>query len=172
MVVEGEWTKVNIGIGRQRAEFNFGFSLTYIDEAAPFSAGVAVDDVTLFECAVPPPEPECGWGTSEKYSIFFKNIFSGDQFHCTTKQGCVAAAKTCDLADDCGDFSDEQLPECEQFTMMSFEDADQPFGFFVQTSETAQFQWSRGTLILLILLLVVLCNDPSVKLYNHGEGPY
>ena len=84
----------------------------------------------------------------------------------------MAAAKTCDLADDCGDFSDEQLPECERFTMMSFEDADQPFGFFVQTSETAQFQWSRGTLILLILLLVVLCNDPSVKLYNHGEGPY
>ena len=62
VVVEGEWTKVNIGIGRQRAEFNFGFILTYIDEAAPFSAGVAVDDVTLFECALPPPEPECRWG--------------------------------------------------------------------------------------------------------------
>ena len=73
----------------------------------------------------------------------------------------MAATKTCDLADDCGDFSDEQLLECEQFTMMSFEDADQPFGFFVQTSETAQFQWSRGTLILFIL---------DITRYNHDVG--
>ena len=74
----------------------------------------------------------------------------------------MAATKTCDLADDCGDFSDEQLLECEQFTMMSFEDADQPFGFFVQTSETAQFQWSRGTLILLIL-------DMTTTRYHHDD---
>ena len=56
----------------------------------------------------------------------------------------MAATKTCDLADDCGDFSDEQLPECEQFTKISFEDADQPFGFFAPDSELGQFSWSRG----------------------------
>ena len=51
----------------------------------------------------------------------------------------MAATKTCDLADDCGDLSDEQLPECEQFTKISFEDADQPLGFFAPDSELGQF---------------------------------
>ena len=58
-------------------------------------------------------------------------------FHCQTTLGCVASTKTCDLSDDCCDFTDEQLPECKQFTKMSCEDTDQPFLRVVCTGQQA-----------------------------------
>ena len=128
-VVEGEWTKVEIGIGRQRDQFNVGFVLSYSDAAQPYSAGVAVDDVSLSYCSLPPPEESC----------------AGDQFQCRETKGCVSRDKTCDLTDDCGDGSDEDSLDCDLVTKFDFEDPNKPFGFFTQSAPGAVFKWKRGS---------------------------
>lgn len=59
VIVAGQWTKVEVGVGRQRAQFSLGFSLHH-GEAGAFSGAVAVDNFNLFDCtAGPPPQPEC-----------------------------------------------------------------------------------------------------------------
>ena len=59
VIVAGQWTKVEVGVGRQRAQFSLGFSLHH-DEAGAFRGAVAVDNFNLFDCtAGPPPQPEC-----------------------------------------------------------------------------------------------------------------
>ncbi len=47
-------------------------------------------------------------------------------------QACVPKVVLCDLTDDCGDMSDETLPECQITIQDSFESDDQPFGLFHQ----------------------------------------
>ena len=42
----------------------------------------------------------------------------------------------CDLTDDCGDMSDETLPECQLTIQDSFESDEQPFGLFHQVSSS------------------------------------
>ena len=49
----------------------------------------------------------------------------------------------CDLSDDCGDSSDETLPECASYIRFDFEDTA-PMGFFSPTNPDAGFQWVRG----------------------------
>ena len=45
VVGEGEWSRVGIGLGRHRGEFQLGLSLTW-EQNKSFTAGVAVDDVS------------------------------------------------------------------------------------------------------------------------------
>ena len=78
-------------------------------------------------CALPPPEESCEEG----------------EFQCGVSKGCVPKEDLCDLADDCGDSTDETT-DCESFTKMDFENPEEPFGFFVQNSETPTFKWKRG----------------------------
>ena len=126
-IEDGMWTKVKIGIGRQKSEFELSLSLEYFGDGVNYNAGVAVDDVELFACANPPPHDSC----------------PETEFHCTIYKGCVPMSEKCDLADNCGDYSDEEIG-CENFTMINFENPDTPFGFFTQVHESSQFEWKRG----------------------------
>ena len=126
VLVHDKWSKIEIGIGRHEDTFALGFNLVYETEN-PYTAGIAVDDVMLFECAVLPPQESCDEG----------------KYHCEISKGCVLQKDRCDYADDCGDNTDE-VYGCENYTRIDFEDPDKPFGFFRQDDPTAHFQWSRG----------------------------
>ena len=128
-IEEGEWTKVEIGIGRQRNQFNVGFVMSYSDAQTPYNAGVALDDMTMFTCALPLAQDNCGEG----------------EYQCRETKACVSEDKTCDLTDDCGDSSDEDSLDCDLFTKIDFEDPDKPFGFFIQNSPGAKFKWKLGS---------------------------
>ena len=100
-----------------------------------------MDDVSLYECALPPPSENCRHET---------------EFQCVTTRGCISITDTCDLADNCGDYSDE-LFNCKDFTRFNFENPDQPFGFFSQDDTTPEFDWLRG--------------NGSLGLGEMGSGP-
>ena len=127
VIVEGSWSEVKIGLGRHTDIFTAGFLFSYHSEDTAFDAGVAIDDVRFFGCALPPVQESC----------------SDEEFHCTLNKGCIPLTDKCDLADNCGDLSDEFL-ECDNFTQINFEDPDEPYGFFSHISETAQFEWKVG----------------------------
>ena len=143
VLTEGSWTKVEIGLGRQQGPFSFSLSLHYDAQSdqASYDGGVAVDDLALFECALPPPSDHCRQET---------------EFQCVTTKGCISLTQTCDLADNCGDYSDE-LFNCKDFTRFNFENPDQPFGFFNQDDTTPEFSWKRG--------------NGSLGLGQTGSGP-
>ena len=100
-----------------------------------------MDDVSLYECALPPPSENCRHET---------------EFQCVTTRGCISITDTCDLADNCGDYSDE-LFNCKDFTRFNFENPDQPFEFFNQDDTTPEFDWKRG--------------NGSLGLGAQGSGP-
>ena len=58
-------------------------------------------------------------------------------------------SKLCDLSDDCGDFTDEQVPDCDDAIPENFEsgqDGDETnIGIFTQDSPEADFLWKRGS---------------------------
>lgn len=126
VLLPDQWSKIEIGIGRHKDKFNLGFNLVYQTEIA-YSAGIAVDDVMLFECALQPEQGSCSEG----------------QYHCEITKGCVLQTARCDYADDCGDNSDEVFG-CDNYTRIDFEDPNEPFGFFRRDDPTSEFQWSRG----------------------------
>ena len=131
VLVEGAWTRVMIGLGRQDGQFSFSLDLHYAGGPGqdwPYDAGIAVDDVTLSGCALPPSSEHCHQET---------------EFHCTTTHGCIDLTATCDLADDCGDYSDEVF-NCQDYIRFNFENQDEPFGFFNQDDTTPEFKWKRG----------------------------
>ena len=129
-VTPGVWEKVEIGIGRHRDRFKIFFFLA--NDENPLHAGIAVDDVTFFECAPPPPEEDC---------------LLEDQFHCLETKACVLNTELCDNQDDCGDNSDE-VQDCESYRKDDFEDPDKPFGHFSQSEEGGSppddFVWLNG----------------------------
>ena len=86
------WTKVIIGIGRQRDMFTVGYDLVFSSNET-WGSAVAVDEVELAECAAPGPEDSC----------------LGGEYHCEQSRACVDAGLLCDFSDDCGDDSDEDL---------------------------------------------------------------
>ena len=58
-------------------------------------------------------------------------------------------SKLCDLSDDCGDLTDEQVPDCDDAIPEDFEsgqDGDETrIGIFTQDSPEANFLWKRGS---------------------------
>ena len=66
------------------------------EPAATYDAGVAINDVSFVSCGVGEPEYSC----------------PTTSFHCTTSKACVPLDQLCDLADDCGDGSDEEPSYC------------------------------------------------------------
>lgn len=127
VIVEGSWSKVEIGIGRHTEVFSVGFIFSYNSEDTNFDGGVAIDDIDFFGCALPPKQESCG----------------EDQFQCSIGKGCIAMTDRCDLADNCGDLSDEVI-DCDNFTKSDFENPSEPFGIFTQVDETPNFKWKLG----------------------------
>ena len=84
--------------------------------ADQYEAGIAVDEITFFDCAVRSPQDEC----------------MPDEFHCSINRACVFQDQTCDFADDCGDYTDEVLEACNAYIRTSFENPEEPFGFLAQ----------------------------------------
>ena len=130
--LDGRWTKVEIGIGRHRDNFEVGFSLIHSGE--PYADSVAVDEVNFFDCMTPlPVEGNCS-ASHEPY------------FHCTISKACITSSLLCDYQDDCGDNSDEVFEGCSSYLRSNFEDPHHPFGFFTQEdSRGLQWDWGNGT---------------------------
>ena len=126
-VEPGTWEKLEIGIGRHRDHFKIIFSLS--NDGVMFKAGVAVDEVSFFDCQPPPAQESC----------------LDTEFHCQLTKGCVFTSKICDYQDDCGDDSDEI--DCGEFLRTNFEDDAHPLGFFTQGEGAfapGDFVWQRG----------------------------
>ena len=130
--LDGRWTKVEIGIGRHRDNFEVGFSLIHSGE--PYADSVAVDEVNFFDCMTPlPVEGNCS-ASHEPY------------FHCTISKACITSSLLCDYQDDCGDNSDEVFEGCSSYLRSNFEDPHHPFGFLTQEdSRGLQWDWGNGT---------------------------
>lgn len=127
---DGVWTHVAIGIGRHRDKFAVGFEILYGGEDQ-WDSAVAVDQVQLLSCALPPAEEDC----------------QENEYHCAITKACVHDDYLCDFADDCGDESDEAIgvQDCLSYTRMNFEDPINPWGFFNESEESLNgFNWSRG----------------------------
>ena len=97
------WTKVQIGIGRHRDSFKIGFAIEHDDGV--YDAGVAIDEIMFWDCGIPKgPGPE---GCVEE-----------TEWQCQVTKACVEKTLLCNLADDCGDGSDEVADEfCSGFTL-------------------------------------------------------
>ena len=122
----GLWRKSINGIGRQRGEFWIKF---FLDPKSTFDAGVAIDDVGYVACGRKPAEDECPNGF----------------FHCVVSKACVPLDQLCDLTDQCGDNSDEEVEQCHTTVKETFENDEEPLGVFTQNSDHADFEWSRGS---------------------------
>jgi len=124
-VDNGMWTKIDIGLGRHHDSFQIVFDVAHNSES--YNAGIAIDEISFFDCAIKPPQDEC----------------MSDEFHCANK-ACVFINEQCDFSDDCGDESDETLVECGDYLRVNFEDLENPFGFFRQDDETTDFKFTIG----------------------------
>lgn len=121
----GIWRKSENGIGRQRGPFNIQISL---EPRASFDAGVAIDDLGFVNCEQKPAEDQCSEGF----------------FHCKTSKACVPNDQLCDLADQCGDNSDEELEICAETIHDTFEHDFDPLGIFTHNEDHSDFMWNRG----------------------------
>ena len=124
--MNGEWMKIDIGLGRHRDTFQIVLGASHASEN--YNAGIAIDEISFFDCGPKPPQESC----------------APDEFHCEVNLACVTQSQTCDLSDDCGDGTDEMLAECYDYNQESFENPLSPFGYFQQDDEDADFKWSRG----------------------------
>ena len=125
-IEDGVWTKVIVGLGRHRDLFSLVFGVVH--NANEYNAGIAVDDIAFFDCAVKSGQESC-----------YEN-----EFHCEISKACVFKTELCDFSDNCGDNSDEDQEVCKEYISTNFEDSSLPFGFFKQDHPSADFEWSRG----------------------------
>jgi hypothetical protein len=65
---------------------------------------LSIDDVTLKNCALPPPISVCQPG----------------ELKCL-RGNCVSITRICDFVDDCGDLTDELQPVCSQYRKCDFD---------------------------------------------------
>ena len=120
------WTEATLQIGRQREPFEVIFGMD--PKNITFQAGVAVDHIEFFDCALPLPRSDC----------------DVDDFQCGNK-ACVSKELLCDLSDDCGDNSDEA--DCSGTIQETFsEPPGDPnhLGVFEVSHDYGNFTWKWG----------------------------
>ncbi|XP_014680989.1 PREDICTED: MAM and LDL-receptor class A domain-containing protein 1-like [Priapulus caudatus] len=97
------WTQAVVNVGRIPATFNIVFKA----KRSYMSGGdIAIDDIELASCALPPVAPSCG----------------DDELRCA-RGACVHEEDVCDFADDCGDATDEAAALCATYDTCDFERA-------------------------------------------------
>ena len=144
MVDAGQWNMMETSLGNHRGRFKvcesttllprshqFPLQVKFVREAAEtYEAGLAINNVEFVSCAVGDPQPSC----------------PSDSFHCTTTRACVTNDHLCDLADDCGDGSDEDASYCYNhgYLQYSFEPS-QPWTDLFTSDETADLSWKLGS---------------------------
>ncbi|XP_035827620.1 MAM and LDL-receptor class A domain-containing protein 2-like [Aplysia californica] len=118
----GQWTHVNVGIGRRTSPFTLSFNRA---QSSSFSGQMALDSLEFKGCGLPQSSGAC----------------SNDKFKCTSSGACVSKMLTCNLQDDCGDKSDETDASlhCDKYTSLTFETS--MGGLQQVTSE--QLDWQR-----------------------------
>ena len=100
------------------------------EPAEKYDAGVAINNVEFLSCPVGDPQTSC----------------PSNSFHCTTTRACVTKDRLCDLADDCGDGSDEDPGYCYNhgYLQYSFEPS-QPWTDLFTSDESADLSWQLGS---------------------------
>ncbi|EDO47788.1 predicted protein [Nematostella vectensis] len=89
-----KWNQATVYIGRRSSPFKIVFEA---ERSYNVFGDIAVDDISLANCALPPVVPMCQYG----------------QFRCA-RGSCIDTGRVCDFTDDCGDNSDEN--NCYNYT--------------------------------------------------------
>ncbi|KAK1172073.1 MAM and LDL-receptor class A domain-containing protein 1 [Acipenser oxyrinchus oxyrinchus] len=112
---ENQWNQALARIGRQK----FGYKLLFKAWTMPVAGDVALDDITMNNCYLPPPR-----------------TCMGGEFQCV-RGSCVPDDSVCDFTDQCGDRSDEN--DCSTYERCDFE-----HDYCNMThSEDSQTTWNR-----------------------------
>ena len=90
------WTQVDVQLGSVYNEFQL-----VVRASKPYTrkGPITIDDVALEGCAL----PALTGGSCQR-----------EQVSCR-RGNCVSNEFKCDFVDDCGDFTDETLPECASY---------------------------------------------------------
>ncbi|GAB1608585.1 hypothetical protein Ahia01_001142700 [Argonauta hians] len=83
------WQQGTVEIGSVSRPFHLQFEGS---RSLSKTGTVAIDDITLIDCNFPDPQPSC----------------AKQEFQCNNL-ACIDSAQLCDLSNDCGDESDEEL---------------------------------------------------------------
>lgn len=123
------WRLASVTLGRQTL-FSISFELDG-NYTEPFDGAVAIDEVNFELCDIPTPKPEpC----------------QDNWFKCRRTEICINPSYLCDLQDDCGDGSDEDIDlHCSNAIINSFEKS---FGIFetgIGIGPNVTFGWSQGS---------------------------
>ncbi|NWT47886.1 AEGP protein, partial [Chroicocephalus maculipennis] len=115
------WHQLVAYPGRIAGQFQLIFSLT---QPPGCGAQLALDDVIFRNCGLEEPGQQvCG----------------AEEVRCN-RGSCLAQHRFCDNTDDCGDGSDEEPMQCQNFSHCSFED-----GLCSWKAEDGQTKWERNT---------------------------
>ena len=115
------WQRGFVSIGRQTNPFRL-----IISARRSFSTkgDIAIDDISFSNCGYPATQPTCAGNQK--------------QFQCNNSV-CIRYRRVCDLTDDCGDNSDEDIGLCRNIMACTFEDST----CFWKQDKGDDFDWQR-----------------------------